>query len=306
MTFQTHRNTLIHSISLLLLSSVILAACAPAAEPASLSPVLQTVEVTRQVTEVMTHVVTVEVTQLVEVPVTNTPTLTPDWTATPTLSPTVTKKPTAATPLEPPRVEVVGQPGTTGTICYYGPDEAYLYKVRQNNTIWMRALGRNEDGTWIVIDAGQHITNLACWMRTDNVKFLKGSLADVPVTWLDLTPSFNYLTGGPLYGPPKVFSTSRDGDEVTVFWQPIWMTEDDYRGYMVETWVCQGGKLVFRPLGFVTNYNDNEVQRLQNGVLSVKVTDEPGCTQPSRGRLYAVEKHGYTNYQILPWPAATP
>ena len=291
---------------LIFLCAFILGACAPAASPVPPTAIIQTVEVTQQMTEVSTHVVTQEVTQIVEVPVTNTPTVTPDWTATPTLSPTPTKKPTATQPWDPPRVAVVGLPGTTGTVCYYGPDEAYLYKVRENNTIWMRALGRNEDGTWIVIDAGTKITNLACWMRTSMVKFLKGKLADLPVTWLDLTPSYNYLTGAALYPPPKVFTTQRQGNEVTIIWQPIWMTEDDYRGYLIETWVCQGGRLVFRPIGFVTNVYDNEVHRLKGGPYSVKVTDEPGCTQPSRGRLYAVEKHGYTNYQILPWPAATP
>ena len=203
-------------------------------------------------------------------------------------------------------MEVVGLPGTTGTVCYYGPDEDYLYKVRENNGIWMRALGRNEDGTWIIIDAGHAITNLACWMRTSNVKFLKGSLVDLPVTWIDLTSSYNYLTGLPLYAPPKVFTTSREGNEVTITWQPIWMTEDDYRGYMIETWVCQGGKLVFQPIGFVTSYYDNEVVLQNKGVYSVKVTDESGCTQPSRARLYSVEKHGYTNYRMVPWPAGKP
>ncbi len=63
---------------------------------------------------------------------------------------------------------------------------------------------------------------------------------------------------------------------------------------------------MFEPIGFVTDYYDNEVVIQNNRVYTVTVTDEPGCTQPSRGRLYAVEKHGYTNYQMLPWPAATP
>jgi CRISPR-associated DxTHG motif protein len=290
---------------LALLLIVVVASCAPATPAAPSIETIIRVE-TVEATQVVTSIQTVEVTRLVDVPVTNTPTVTPDWTPTPAFTSTVTKKPTATNPWVPPRVEVVGVPGTTGTICYYGPDEDYLYKVRHNNTIWMRALGRNEDGTWIIIDSGSNITPLACWMRASNVKFLKGSLADLPVTWIDLTHSFNYLTGMALYAPPKVFTTSREGNEVTIMWQPIWMTEDDYRGYMIETWVCQEGKLVFQPIGFVTDYYDNEITIRNKGVYSVKVTDEPGCTQPSRGRLYAVEKHGYTNYQILPWPAATP
>ncbi len=225
---------------------VVVASCAPAATVTA--PIETIIQVqTVEVTQVVTSLQTVEVTRLVDVSITNTPTVTPDWTPTPAYTSTVTKKPTLTSPWAAPRVEVVGVPGTPGTICYYGPDEDYLYKVRHNNTIWMRALGRNEDGSWIIIDATSNITRLACWMRTSNVKFLNGSLADVPVAWIDLPGSHNYLTGLPLYGAPKVFTTSREGNEVTITWQPIWMTEDDYRGYMIETWVCRGGNWCLNP-----------------------------------------------------------
>ncbi len=278
---------------LLCLLAVLLSACAAPAAPVMPTAAVQTVEVT----QVVTQEVTVEMEQVVEVQVTNTPTLTPDWTATPSLSPTVTLKPTATTPWEPPRVEVTGAPGTTRTVCWYGPGEQYLYKTGENNGIWMRALGRNEDGTWIIIDAGKNITNLACWILTSNAKFLSGSVADLPVTWLG-------LPGSVLYPSPSVYTATREGNEVTIVWQPIWMTEDDYRGYLIETWVCQGGKLVFKPLGYVSTYTDNQLVIAQKGALSVKVTDEPGCNVPSRARLYAVEKHGYTNYVMIPWPKA--
>jgi hypothetical protein len=286
-----------HSIfykTLALVVVIILSSCAPASLTPLAPQVLQ-VEHTRIVTSVQS----VEVTRLEQVLITNTPT--PTFTATPTSAdtPTSTRQPTATVPWDPPRVEVVGVAGSTGTICYYGPSEAYLYKVRENNGIWMRALGRNEDGTWLIIDAGPAITNLACWMKTSNVKFLKGSLAEMPVTWLG-------VTGSVLYPAPKVYSTSRDGNEVTITWQPIWMTDDDYNGYLIEAWVCQGGALVFRPIGKFTSYTDNQLVIANKGAYSVKVIDEPGCTLPSRARIYAVEKHGYTNYNMLPWPQANP
>jgi hypothetical protein len=285
--------------------ALLAAACAraaPTSSPVSPTPIIQTVQVTRQVTEVVTNVVTVEATQLVNVVITNTPTVTPHWTVTSSPTPMPTKKPTATAPWQAPLVELVGAPGAPRVICYYGPSTAYLYKTGENIGIWMRALGRNEDGTWIVIDAGSKITNLACWIATSDAKFLSGSVADLPVTWLDVTSSYNYLTGGPLYGPPTVFTTSRQGNEVTITWQPIWMTEDDYNGYLIEAWVCQGSKLVFRPIGKYTSYNDNQLTIAKKSAYSVTVTDEPGCTLPSRGRLYAVEKHGYTAYMMLPWP----
>jgi len=74
------------------------------------------------------------------------------------------------------------------------------------------------------------------------------------------------------------------------------MTEDDYRGYLVEAWVCQGGKQVLVPVGYVTAFDRNDT------AISVEVIDEPGCNVPSRARLYTVEKHGYTNYVMVPWP----
>jgi hypothetical protein len=49
-----------------------------------------------------------------------------------------------------------------------------------------------------------------------------------------------------LYGPPENVYADRDGDQVTVSWDEVWMTEDDYRGYLIEATVCQGGNLVWQ------------------------------------------------------------
>jgi len=46
--------------------------------------------------------------------------------------------------------------------------------------------------------------------------------------------------------------------------------------------------LVFIPIGAYTT--------------QATVTDEPGCNQPSHGRVYGVEKHGYTPYLEIDWP----
>jgi hypothetical protein len=35
----------------------------------------------------------------------------------------------------------------------------------------------------------------------------------------------------------------------------------------------------------------------------VIVVDEPGCSEPSHGRVFAVEKHGYTDPVPIIWPA---
>ena len=275
------------------LISLLLSACGPAASPVPPSPVVRTVEATWVVTQLVTR----EVTRIQEVQVTNTPTTTPDWTSTPSPTLTLTKIPTATPTWEPPRIEVLAAAGTERTACWYGPATAYLYKYGLPKGVWMRVIGRNEDGSWVLIKAGDDPDSNACWIQSNLAKFLSGGIADVPVFWLALPYSV-------LYGPPKAISTNRVGNEVTIFWQPIWMTEDDYRGYLVEAWVCQGGRQVFKAVKYETSYIDNQVMIGDKGIIAVMVVDEPGCEVPSRVRLYAVEKHGYTNYVMVPWPAA--
>jgi hypothetical protein len=243
------------------------------------------------VTQVETHVVTAEVTQVVEVPITNTPTPTLEQTATPYLSPTRTRIPSATPTWSAPRVSILEH-----TACLYGPGSGYLYKYGLNATVWMRVIGRNEDGSWLALKSTDDRDSNACWVKTTQVKFLSGEVKDVPVLWIALPYSVLYL-------PPSAISTNRVGNEVTIFWQPIWMTEDDYRGYMIEAWVCQGGKQVFVPIGYVTSYAQNQKNIANKDILAVKVIDEPGCDLPSRARFYSVEKHGYTNYNMVPWPA---
>ncbi len=267
------------------------AACGPAATAPAPGPEVQTVEVTRMVTQVVTS----EITQIEEVAVTNTPTLTPDWSPTPSLSPTRTKIPSPTPTWSPPRVEILAAPGTEKSACWYGPSTGYLYKYGLPKGVWMRVIGRNEDGTWVTVKAGDDPDSNACWIQSGLVKFLQGEMKDVPVFWLALPYSV-------LYKPPQAVSTNRVGNEVTIFWQPVWMTEDDYRGYMVEAWVCQGGKQVFKPLGYMTSYLDNQKLIADKGLIAVMVVDEPGCDVPARARLYTVEKHGYTNYVMVPWP----
>jgi len=241
----------------------------------------------------VTRVVTSEVTRLVDVPVTNTPTPTLAQTSTPTLTPTRIRIPSPTPTWEPPQVEILEH-----SSCMYGPGMAYLYKYGLNANLWMQAIGRNEDGSWLVVKAPNDADSNACWVEAAQVNFLSGDIKDLPVSWIALPYSALYL-------PPTGGKAERAGDEVTISWQPVRMTEDDYRGYLVEAWVCQGGKQVFQPLGYYTSYNQNQEAIADNDPIAVTVIDEPGCDVPSRARLYSVEKHGYTNYVMVPWPGFT-
>jgi hypothetical protein len=245
-------------------------------------PVIQTVEVTREVTRVETS----EVTRLVNVPVpitvTSLPTL--DQTFTPSLSPTITRTPSKTPTPEPPRITIL-----VTSACLYGPGSAYLYKYGLNATVWMTVIGRNMDGSWLNIKSAYDPVWNACWIKSTLVKFDTGDIKNVPVVWTAL-PYSN------LYQPPVAVSANRVGNEVSIFWQPVWMTEDDYNGYLIEAWVCQGGTQVFLPIGYATSFDQN------NSMKVVQVKDEPGCDVPSSARIYTVEKHGYTDYRMIPWP----
>jgi hypothetical protein len=253
-----------------------LAACAPASTPLiEINTVVNTVEVTR------------EVTRVVEIPVTITPSLTPDISFTPSLTPTITRTPTITNTPEPPIVSVL-----VHAACNYGPGSAYLYKYGLLEDTRFYVLGRNWDNTWLWVNSF-YLWN-PCWVRADQVHFDTGGLEDVPEAYSELPYAAN------LYRPPRDISASRVGNEVTVFWSAVWMTEDDYRGYLIEAWVCQNRQEVFLPIAHVPPLDANI------GTLAVKIVDEPGCLASSSARIYTVEKHGYTGFKVIPWPLYEP
>jgi hypothetical protein len=66
------------------------------------------------------------------------------------------------------------------------------------------------------------------------------------------------------------------------------MTDDDNRGYLIEANICQNGVLIFVAVQTYDNYYE--------------FVDEAGCGGLSSGKLYTVEKHGYTDPEDIPWP----
>ena len=97
-----------------------------------------------------------------------------------------------------------------------------------------------------------------------------------------------------LYRPPTSIQAIRDGNKVTIYWNAVWMTEDDYEGYLIEAYLCQDGQLVFMPIKCKPPLSENI------GLLGIIVNDEPGCLVPSSARIYTAEKHGYTGYRHDP------
>jgi hypothetical protein len=243
-----------------------------------------------QTVVVLQQVVTKVVTQIVYVPVTITPTPTPYITDTPaapaTQPPTaVTTPPTATTTPLPPTVTV-----QVHAACLFGPDPAYIsrYAILANSQ--QVAIGRNEDTSWLLIQGSDH--KYPCWLKAALVKVVTGSFTDPPVVNPDLTPYTD------LYPAPPAVSANRVGNDVTIFWLPVPMTQPDYNGYLIEAWVCQGGQQVFVPMTYVTSYDQN------SKMMAVRVTDEAGCSEPSRARIYSVTTNAYSAPRtVFAWPA---
>lgn len=207
---------------------------------------------------------------------TGTATLTPTVTLTPTITPTstITLTPTATPTYAPIAATVLQQSN-----CRYGPGAAYLYEWGLYPDVRVDILGRDALGTWVYVHPWTYFE--ACWVNASLLE-IRGDVMDAPVY-------YGRLPYSDLYRPPRNVSATRDGDDVVVFWEPVAMTLDDDRGYLLETWVCRDGQLIFTPVH--VNYPPAVIE------------DQPGCQQPSSGRLYTAEKHGYTQWVRIPWPA---
>jgi hypothetical protein len=162
--------------------------------------------------------------------------------------------------------------------CRYGPGAAYLFEWGLYPGDRVRIYNRNDTGTWLYVKPNSYRDR--CWVLA--------SLLEIQGDVLALDPYYSPLPYSTLYLPPRNVFASRNGTDVWIRWDGVWMTEDDYRGYLVEAWVCLDGEIVFTPV-----HVDGTV---------VILTDEPWCSEPSHGRLFTVEKHGYTDPVTIIWP----
>ena len=106
-------------------------------------------------------------------------------------------------------------------------------------------------------------------------------------------PGVAKLPVSPNYSPTTVLKVLRNKNTVTVNWLDIPLRAGDeedasMQHYIIEVWRCQGGKIIFDPLAT----ND----------LSITFTDEPGCSEPSHGRIFVQEKHGFAGPTEITWP----
>ncbi len=248
----------------LLFAVALLSACASSTEE-PVTPTVPAITATNTLTE--TSVATL----------TPAKTFTPTVTSTPTiiLSPTVTTTPTFAFPT----VTVNKQ-----AHCRYGPSVAYLHAADLYVGDKGSVRGRYIYSNWLYIKFDK--LNYFCWVAPSVVDVV-GDISTVAYKELNLQS-----IGSNQYGPPKNVIAVRDGNNVTISWDRIEMTKDKDRGYLLELFVCQD--TIFK--WWTDSYPDQYS-------TSYTVQDEAGCAQPSSGKLYTVEKHGFSEPAIIPWPA---
>lgn len=210
-----------------------------------------------------------------------TPTFTETLTSTLTFTPTITLSPTVtATPTFAfPSVTVNKQ-----AHCRYGPSVAYLHAADLYAGDTGTVRGRFLYSNWLYIKFDK--LNYFCWVAPSVVDVV-GDVSTIRTTELNLQS-----IGSNRYGPPVGVTAIRNGSQVTISWNPVAMTQDDDRGYLLELFVCQDGYLLWWTASYET----------QNKT-TYTVKDEAGCPAPSSGLLYTVEKHGFSQPAVIPWPA---
>jgi hypothetical protein len=193
-------------------------------------------------------------------------------TSTNTLTPTITLTPTFAFP----DVVVI----VDAAHCRYGPSKAYLHAADLYEGDHGVVQGRFHYSDWLYIKWDK--INYRCWVSpyvvdingdTTTIGYAEIGLERIPST---------------LYNPPQNVQATRDGDRV---WDRVNMTVDDDRGYLIEAWVCQNGSYLLWTVSFPDQYT-----------ISYTVEDKAGCHSPSSGKIFTVEKHGYTQPTTISWP----
>ena len=253
---------------IILLIFLFVSACSPATQ----EPATPTVSVSTA-TEVQTE--TPEATATATQTRTATPEPTLTFTPTIELSPTISPTPT----FDFPSVTVNKQ-----AHCRYGPSVAYLHAADLYPGDIGTVRGRYIYSNWLYIKFDK--LNYFCWVAPSVVDVV-GDVSTVAYKELNLQS-----IGSNMYGPPGNVTAVRHGNQVTISWNKVQMTNDDDRGYLLELFVCQDGNYLW----WTDSYPDQDS-------TSYTVKDEAGCSQPSSGKLYTVEKHGFSEPAIIPWPA---
>jgi len=222
------------------------------------------------------------------------PALTATQTLPATLTATVTgTAPPSETARPPTDTAIPTVPGLKARVtadrlsCRYGPGPEYLYLFALRATANIELIGRvdADNWNWVLVE-----NQVPCWVNTDFLE-IQGDFRSLPVVYPDIAK----LPITPYYPRSEVLSAARNNDtnEVTVTWLDVPVSPGDFEDetmftYIVEIWRCENGQILFEPL--------------PANIATVNFVDEPGCSEPSRGRVWVQEKHGYAGPADIPWP----
>lgn len=207
----------------------------------------------------------------------------------PTATITLTFTPSPTETLTPrPIVDTLEATVTADRLsCRYGPGPEYLYLFAFRAGANIELIGRvNADNwPWVLVE-----NQVPCWVHTQYLS-VSGDVLQLPHVY----PDGVRIPVTPYYPRSEVLNADRDTEtnQVTISWLDVPVSLGDYEDdsmqtYIVELWRCQDGQLIFDPIGTRLTF--------------LTFVDEPGCDQPSHGRVFVQEKHGYAGPAEIPWP----
>ena len=166
-----------------------------------------------------------------------------------------------------------------------GHTTALMYYINREGSN-LEIIGRLDDANWVRIQAigGDN----PCWVKA-SVMDIKGDVFSVEPIYPDKAP----LPISPYYEPLTLLEITRKGDEVTIRWygQTLTAGDEEYEYaplYLAEIWACENEEITFSAYGLREE--------------TLVITDESGCSQKSRGRIYFSEKHGYAGPTEFEFP----
>ncbi len=208
-------------------------------------------------------------------------------TATIVLPPTETPTPIPTeTPTQIPYVDALKATVTSDKlVCRYGPGANYLYLIAFNKTTPLKLIGSAPGNNWVLVENEPQ----RCWVNSEFVE-VQGDVN----TLQPMYPEGYKIPVSPYYGSTTVLTAVREANTVTVTWMEVIVSPGKYEDenmfpYIVEVWRCENGEIIFDTLG--------------SRVPFISFEDQAGCAEPSRGRVYIQEKHGYAGPAEIPWPA---
>ena len=140
-----------------------------------------------------------------------------------------------------------------------------------------------------------------CWVNARDVK-LDGELSSLAIVYPD-NVKLPITSNWP---PPQNVTASRRGDNVIITWDRYLLPEGERESestplYVLELWLCQDRQLVLTALGTYAPFSSGDKPEV-SGLDRQLVNDEAGCSEPSHGRIFLAEKHGYVGPVEIKWP----